>query len=508
LNPARELTLAPAPEEAAYRVAPHNTEAEQALLGAILVNNATYHRVSDFLRPEHFYNPVHQRIFAAVRSLAERGEIADPARLKSFFEHDEALEEIGGASYLGRVAASVVTIINASDYARTIFDLAARREMIEIGTELVNDAYDLSIDDAPADLITATEAKLYQLAEANQAERSTVHQAAAATRQIEQIELAMKTKGQSSITTGFPDIDKRIGGLQPHDLVIIAGRPSMGKTAFAYEVAIQVAKTEVTNEDGELLKAAVGFFSQEMSAEQLAGRGLAYFSGISTDRQRMPHLAPPDGLTVKDVSALMDAQRELNKLPIYIDDNPVLTPARLRQKARRMVRKHGVRLIIVDYLQLMDDDVTARGASGNRVQDVSNITRGLKKLAKELNIPVIALSQLSRAVEQREDKRPMLSDLRESGSIEQDADVVMFLYREEYYLGRAEPAQRSDESDSEFMGRAADWSQMMAKCKGKTDAIIAKSRFGRIGKAELAFDGARQKFTSVAHQQYDEGYGG
>jgi len=501
MDPARTLTLAPPSAEPAYRTAPHNTEAEQALLGAVLVNNSTYHRVSEFLLPEHFYNPAHQRIYAAAVKLIERGQIADPATLKGYFEQDEALTDIGGAQYLGRLAASVVTIINAGDYGRTIYDCYLRRQLIEIGTETVNDAFEHNIELEARQLMEMAEKKLFDLATTGNADGGFQPFVQALRNATELAQLAYKRSGKTSgVSTGFTDIDNLLGGLHPSDLLIVAGRPSMGKTAFATNIAFNAAKAyragrgatnEVIAEDG----AVVGFYSLEMSAEQLATRVLAEESGVSGDKIRRGEVAR------EEFDAFIQASMKLESVPLYIDDTPALTISAVRTRARRLQRQHGLHLIIVDYLQLLQG-TPKPGGEQNRVQEISEITRGLKALAKELNVPVIALSQLSRAVEQREDKRPMLSDLRESGSIEQDADVVMFVYREEYYLGRAEPGRRPEESEDKFNQRYADWQERFEQVHGTGEIIVAKQRHGPIGKVTLKFDGATTRFSDYVGRDH------
>ena len=501
MDPARTLTLATTTAEPAYRTAPHNTEAEQALLGAVLVNNATYHRVSEFLLPDHFYNPAHQRIYAAAVKLIERGQIADPATLKGYFEQDEALTEIGGAQYLGRLAASVVTIINAGDYGRTIYDCYLRRQLIEIGTETVNDSYEHDIDLEARQLMEIAEKKLFDLATTGSADGGFQPFVQALKSATELAELAYKRSGKTSgISTGFVDIDNLLGGLHPSDLVIVAGRPSMGKTAFATNIAFNAAKAyragrgptgEVIAEDGGV----VGFYSLEMSAEQLATRVLAEESGVSGDKIRRGEVARDE------FDAFIQASMKLESVPLYIDDTPALTISAVRTRARRLKRQHGLHLIIVDYLQLLQG-TPRHGSEVNRVQEISEITRGLKALAKELEVPVIALSQLSRAVEQREDKRPQLADLRESGSIEQDADVVMFVYREEYYLGRAEPGRRPEETEDKFNQRYEEWKKRLEQVHGTGEIIIAKQRHGPIGKVTLRFDGATTKFSDYVGRDH------
>ncbi|HVJ55752.1 MAG TPA: replicative DNA helicase [Aliidongia sp.] len=484
-----------------YREAPHNTEAEQALLGAILVNNAAYGRVSDFLTPEHFYNPAHQGIYAAIVRLIERGQIADPVTLKGYFDHDGVLAEIGGPQYLGQLAASVVTIINVADYGRSIYDDFLRRQLIEIGTETVNDSYERGIDIEARQVIETAEKKLFDLATAGTAEggfqafRQAMKNAAA------MAELAFKRSGKTSgVSSGFSGVDDMLGGLHPSDLLILAGRPSMGKTALATNIAFNVAKAYRAGHgpDGKLQPedgGVVGFFSLEMSSEQLATRILAEDSGVSGDKIRKGEVGH------EEFDAFVQATIRLENVPLFIDDTPALTISAVRTRARRLKRQHGLQLIVVDYLQLLH--ASARpGAEQNRVQEISEITRGLKALAKELEVPVIALSQLSRSVEQREDKRPQLSDLRESGSIEQDADVVMFVYRDEYYLNRTKPSQHADETAEKFNLRYENWFNRCRDAAGKAEVIIGKSRHGPIGTVTLHFDGAITKFSDFVGQDH------
>ena len=476
-----------------FRTPPHNLEAEQALLGAILVNNGAYHRVSDFLLPEHFAEGVNGRIFAAVARLIERGQIANPVTLKNLFDQDGALAEIGGAQYLVRLAASVVTIINAEDYGRQIHDLYLRRQLITIGEDTVNDAYAHDLERDARGQIEDVEKKLFDLATTGQYEGGFRVFKEALAEAITMAEAAFKRSGRTTgVSTGFSDLDTLLGGLHPSDLIVLACRPSMGKTALATNIGVNAAKMyrPVRHADGRLETedgAVVGFFSLEMSAEQLATRVLSEESGVASDRIRRGDVSHDD------FGRFVQASQKLASVPLFIDDTPALTIAALRTRARRLKRQQGLGLIIVDYLQLL------RGSGDgveNRVQEISEITRGLKALAKELDVPVVALSQLSRAVENREDKRPMLADLRESGSIEQDADVVMFVFREEYYLSRGEPTHRPDESMDKFNERYARWQERLEQVHGTGEVIIAKQRHGPIGKVTLRFDGETTKFDN------------
>ena len=489
ITPLREVDLERAPQP------PSNTEAEQALLGAILVNNAAYGRVAEFLAPEHFANAVHGRIFAAIGKLIERGQIANPVTLKNLFDQDGALAEIGGAQYLARLAESAVTIINAEHYGRTVHDLHLRRELITIGQDVVAEAFQHDLDDPAVTQIERAESKLFELATTGQAEGGFRPFASALTEAIVSAEAAFKRDGKTvGVATGFTDLDRKLGGLHPSDLIILAGRPSMGKSSLATNIAFNAAKAYrgVRGPDGRMVAedgAVIGFFSLEMSAEQLATRILAEESGVSSDRIRRGEVRR------EDFDKFVAASQHLAAVPLYLDDTPALSVAALRTRARRLKRQQGLGLIVVDYLQLMRPSVQNR-VMENRVQEVSDITRGLKAIAKELDVPVLALSQLSRAVEQREDKRPMLSDLRESGSIEQDSDVVMFIFREEYYLSRAEPTRRPEESDDKFNDRYDRWRERCEAAYGMAEVIIAKQRHGPIGTIKLHFEAEITKFDN------------
>jgi replicative DNA helicase len=471
------------------RIPPHNYEVEMALLGAILANNLTFDKVNEFLRPDHFADALHGRIYEAAGKLIERGQIANALTLKSLFDQDPALLEHGGAQYLARLAASVVTIINAEDYGRAIHDLHLRRQLIDLGEVMVNTAHDHDLDLPATGQIETAEEKLFRLAETGDTENGLRPLTEALTGAINMAEAAVKREGHvTGVTTGLVDLDKKLGGLQPSDLVILAGRPSMGKTALATNIAFNAALAhKLAPENG----GRVAFFSLEMSAEQLATRILAEQTGISSDRIRRGEISRDD-----DFSRLVIAAQDLQTLPMHIDDTPGLSVPAMRTRARRLKRRHGLGLIVVDYLQLMRSPAGLR--SENRVQEVSEITRGLKAIAKELEVPVLALSQLSRAVEQRDDKRPQLADLRESGSIEQDADVVMFIFREQYYHERGEPKQRDDESSEKFAERHSRWLERGERVHNVAEVNIAKQRHGPIGTVELYFDGMVTKFGNLS----------
>jgi replicative DNA helicase len=488
ITPLRE----PNPEP--LRTPPYNPEAETTLLGALLINNSGYLRVSEFLQPNHFGNALHGRIFGAVGKLIERGQIANPVTLKNLFDQDAALTEVGGAQYLARLASAAVSIINVEDYGRAIYDLHIRRELIALGGDVVNDAYRQDLDDPAREQIERAEKKLFDLATTGQAEGGFRVFSAALTNAINNAEAAFKRNGKTvGVATGFVDLDRRLGGLHQSDLIILAGRPGMGKTSLATNIAFNAAKAyrpgraadgQTIAEDG----AVVGFFSLEMSAEQLATRILAEESGVPSDRIRRGEVSH------EDFDKFVQASHRLESVPLFIDDTPALTVSALRTRARRLKRQQGLGLIVVDHIQLLRPSTQVRMIE-NRVQELSDITRWLKALAKELDVPVLALSQLSRAVEQREDKRPMLADLRESGSIEQDADVVMFIFRQEYYESR-EPSKHAGETDNDFSERYDKWKEGLSKIHGLAEVLIAKQRHGPIGEIKLRFTAETTKFDN------------
>lgn len=478
-----------------YRTLPHNLEAERGLLGAILVDNRAYERVSEYLMPEHFALPQHARIFEAIGKLIERGQLANPITLQRFFENDEALSDIGGPAYLAELAATAVTVINAGEYGRVIYDLHLKRELIAIGQDIVEQAFGGDVDQSGVNQIEEAEQSLYDLATTGNYEGGFQSFKEAVISAIDMAETAHKRDGAlAGVTTGLADVDRLLGGLHPSDLLILAGRPAMGKTALATNIAYNAAKTyaETNGEEG----AVVGFFSLEMSSEQLASRILSEQAEISSDKMRKGEV--PN----EQFPRLVAASQELYRLPIFIDDTPALTVSALRTRARRLKRQHQLGLIVIDYLQLVQG--SSRSRSDGRVQEVSEITRGLKTLAKELDVPVIALSQLSRQVEQRDDKRPQLADLRESGSIEQDADVVTFIYRDEYYVGKAEPQRRPEESDDKFAQRYANWQERLEKCRNLAEFIVAKQRHGPVGTVKLMFQGEFTRFADwdADHEPY------
>ncbi|HIJ38161.1 MAG TPA: replicative DNA helicase [Rhodospirillaceae bacterium] len=490
------LPLAARPaDDLLVRTPPHNYQAEQALLGAVLMNNRALEKVSEFLLAEHFAEPVHGRIYEAVRQLTNRNQIANPVTLKTYLSNDADLQELGGDAYLARLAAAAASIINAEDYGRLIFDLHLRRELIALGEDLVNDAYRPDIDLDAKDQIQDAEQKLFDLATMGQAEGGFQPFKTSMIAAINQAEMARKRDGKlSGVTTGLRDLDTKLGGLHRSDLLILAGRPSMGKTALATNIAFNAAQAyrverSAAGQETVVDGAVVAFFSLEMSADQLATRILAERCEINSHKLRQGEL------NQDEFNRLVVASQELYNLPLYIDDTPALTVSALRTRARRLSRTRGLGMIVIDYLQLLSGSAGKRAE--NRVQEISEITRGLKALAKELNVPVLALSQLSRSVEQREDKRPQLADLRESGSIEQDADVVMFVFREQYYLERAAPGRRPDESEEKFNSRHAAWQARCEEVWNTAEAIVAKQRHGPVGTVRLFFDGQYTKFADL-----------
>jgi replicative DNA helicase len=474
-----------------FRAAPHNIEAEQALLGAILVNNEAFYRVSDFLEPAHFYEPIHQQIYELASQLIRAGKIASPVTLKTFLPADLDIGGLNANQYLARLAAEATTVINAADYGRTINDLSIRRNLIRIGESMVNVAYDAPVDFAPREQIEDAERSLYELAETGRFGAGFQRFAHALTTAVDMAARAYQRDGKlSGLATGLKDLDTKMGGLQPSDLIILAGRPGMGKTALATNLAYNVARAWVgeTRADGHLHTingGIVGFFSLEMSAEQLATRIISERTGISSSVIRRGGIGETEFEQIKDVSI------EMQHLPFYVDETGGLTVAQLAARARRLKRQRGLDLLVVDYIQLLQG--SSRRAAEGRVQEVTEITTSLKALAKELNIPILALSQLSRQVESRDDKRPQLSDLRESGSIEQDADVVLFVFREEYYLSNKEPRPGSDEYIK--------WQTAMDAAYGKAEIIIGKQRHGPTGTVQLQFEAAVTRFSDLAREE-------
>jgi replicative DNA helicase len=485
----RRLYQVAEPDNIPARVPPHNIEAEQALLGALLINNDAFDRVSDFLKAEHFCEDLHRRIYEACAQQIRSGRLASIITLKSLLANLELPEGFVLQAYLARLAREATTIINAEDYGRMIHDLALRRDLITIGEDVVNIAYDSPIDSSPRQQIEEAERKLYAIAETGRYDGGFQRFADALVIAVDMASHAYQRDGRlSGIATGLVDLDDKMGGLQKSDLIIVAGRPGMGKTALATNIAFNIAKAyqyeaEPDGSHKTVNGGIVGFFSLEMSAEQLATRVIAEQAGVPSYKIRRGDISE------EDFARITDAAREMQNIPFYIDQSGGISIAQLTARARRLKRQKGLDLLVVDYLQLL---AGSRTRSENRVQELTEITTGLKALAKELAVPIVALSQLSRQVESRDDKRPQLSDLRESGSIEQDADVVLFVYREEYYLKNREPREGTEEHIA--------WMAEMERAHGRAEAIIGKQRHGPTGMVPLAFEAEITRFSNLAEE--------
>ena len=474
---------------------PHNLEAEQALLGALMFDNAVFERLPDRLRAEHFFEPFHQRLFEQVGRMIGQGLTAEPAVLVDQFRQDPAFTEFGGLRYLIDLMDRAPPGANAPTYARSIVDLGMRRDLIRIGGQIAFEARDPA--QTSQEHLAAAEGALFTLAETGEQSKGVIVFREALRGAIDMAEAAFRRDGAlAGLATGLNDLDHKLGGLHPSDLLIVAGRPSMGKTALATNIGFNIAKNYRYEFDqdapGGIRRTAGGrvlFFSLEMSPEQLAMRILADAAGVSGDRIRKGQISREEFGRLKEVEGI------LAEIPLLTEATGGISIGKLSAIARRQHRKAPLDLIIVDYLQLATTNAT--GSGRNRTQEISDITGGLKALAKELNIPVIALSQLSRGVESRDDKRPMLSDLRESGSIEQDADAVMFVYRESYYLSRSEPKPGSSEH--------LNWTEALQACQGLAEVIIGKQRHGPIGSVELAFEGRFTRFSDLARPYQGDG---
>lgn len=479
---------------------PQNVEAEAALLGALMIDNRLIEDVQTRLKPDHFFEPLHGRIYESILRLTDRNMIANPVTLRPLFEADEGMKEVGGAAYLAQLTGSGAAIIGARDFAQQIYDLALLRALVSVGRDLVESALDTSEEVAPLTQIERAESELYKVAEEGGAEGKAKSFGEAAMASIRNADAAMnRGGGLTGLTTGFTSLNTRMGGLQRSDLIIIAGRPGMGKTAIATNMAFHAAERFLQDkadqgDDFDPFKSAgapVAFFSLEMSSEQLATRILSEQAQVTAEQIRTGNISR------SEFASFARTADRLHTLPFYIDDTPGLTIAGLRARARRLKRQKGIGMVIVDYLQLLQG--SGKGSAGdNRVQEISEISRGLKQLAKELDVPVVALSQLSRAVEQREDKRPQLSDLRESGSIEQDADIVLFVYREEYYLKAHEPKHPIPGDAAEVFTAFEEWDSKHQQVAGLAELIVAKNRHGGTGKERLRFEGRFTKFSDLA----------
>jgi len=473
---------------------PHNIEAEQQLLGAILTNNDVYDRVAGVINESHFYDPVHARIYEVAASRIAKNALASPVTLKAFLEDDEGLKELGGPAYLVRLAGAAISSFAARDYAQMVYDLAIRRKLMELGREISAKAQKVEVANEPKEQIVEAEQALYKLGEQGQTSSGFQSFLRAVTDAVNVANAAYQREGGlAGVSTGLVDMDKKLGGLHKSDLLILAGRPSMGKTSLATNIAFNIAKTykkgiKPDGSEGAVDGGVVGFYSLEMSAEQLAARVLSEAAEVPSEQIRR------GDMTESEFRRFVDAAKTLEACPLFIDDTPALPISQLAARARRLKREHGLDVLIVDYLQL----VRPASAKDSRVNEVSEITQGLKAIAKELDIPVIALSQLSRQVENREDKRPQLSDLRESGSIEQDADVVMFVFREEYYKEREKPGDH----DLEAMAK---WQEEMERLHGRAEVVIGKQRHGPIGTVELSFEGRFTRFGNLVKPWQQEG---
>jgi len=478
------------------RTLPANIEAEAAFIGAVLIDNRVIEELAVPIRPEHFFEPVHARVFERILTLLDRNAVVTPVTLKPYFEADEALRELGGVAYLARLTADGQGLLAPRELAQQIYDLALLRELVSVGRNLVEGALDTSQDVAPMEQIEQAEAALFKVAEGASGQNEAQSFGLATHKALGMIEMAINSGGHiSGTTTGLTSVNEKIGGLHPSDLIILAGRPGMGKTSLATNIAFNAADRLLRDRADGIEKsvgAAVAFFSLEMSSDQLATRILSEQAGISSEALRMGKISRDD------FQKLSYASQRLAELPLFIDDTPALSIAALRTRARRLKRRHDLGLIIVDYLQLLQG--TGR-ANDNRVNEISEISRGLKTLAKELDVPVIALSQLSRAVEQRDDKRPMLSDLRESGSIEQDADMVWFVYREDYYVAAREPKRPVESDDAKTHDTHAAWAAEMERVYGLAELIVAKQRHGATGKIRLRFEPRITRFSDLAEDQ-------
>ncbi|HVI99562.1 MAG TPA: replicative DNA helicase [Sphingomonas sp.] len=490
---------APAAEGTAL---PQNVEAEAALLGAMMIDNRVADDVLDRIDEEHFFEPVHGRVFGAIRTLRANDMLATPVTLRPMFEADEGMKELGGPAYLAQLTGSGAGLIGAKQFAQQIYDLAMLRALVSVGRTLVDRALDTSEEVNPRAQIEAAEEELFKVAADGGSANAVKTFAQATTLAVKMAERALDSGGNvSGITTGLDSVNGKIGGLHRSDLLILAGRPGMGKTSLATNIAFNAARRWMRDmEDGispeKSVGAKVAFFSLEMSADQLATRILAEQSRISSEALRMGKISRAE------FGQLAAAAAQLEQLPLFIDDTAGLSISALHTRMRRLQRRHNheIGLVVVDYLQLLSG--SGRSNSDNRVQEISEISRGLKTLAKDLNVPVLALSQLSRAVEQREDKRPQLSDLRESGSIEQDADMVLFVYREDYYVAAKEPKRPTEGDDAKIFEDHAKWATDMERVYGLAELIVAKQRHGATGKVTLKFEPEVTRFSDLAVSDY------
>ena len=478
-------------------VLPQNLEAEQALLGAILVNNKAFEKVSEYLKPFHFADSIHAKIFEVISKLIQRGNIADVITLKNYFEQEGSLNEVGGHKYLLKLADSASPLTNVEYYGQFIYDKYLRRELIATGYDIVNSAMEEDLDSDANTQIEQAEKRLFELSNQGDINGGFVSFGEALTNSLSLIEQAYQKEGKlSGLPTGLDALDAKTGGLNNSDLIILAGRPAMGKTALATNIAFNVAEYMSRAKESEVdpKNRGVAFFSLEMSADQLASRILSTVTQTSSHKMRTGELEESEFIRVAA------GVRELENIPLYIDDSPGVNINTIRTRARRLKRNKGLGLIVIDYIQLISGSGNKKN-EGNRVQELSEISRGLKILAKELNVPVIALSQLNRGVEQRDDKRPVMSDLRESGSIEQDADIVMFVFRENYYIKNEEPKQHAGETPEHFQNRVEEWETRIRKTENIGEVIIGKQRHGPTGTVQLFWNGEFAQFGNLIREE-------
>ncbi len=478
-------------------VLPQNLEAEQALLGAILVNNKAFEKISEYLKPFHFADSIHAKIFEVISKLIQRGHIADVITLKNYFEQEGSLNEVGGHKYLLKLADSASPLTNVEYYGQFIYDKYLRRELIATGYDIVNSAMEEDLDNDANTQIEQAEKRLFELSNQGDINGGFVSFGEALTSSLSMIEQAYQKEGKlSGLPTGLDALDAKTGGLNNSDLIILAGRPAMGKTALATNIAFNVAEYMSRAKESEVdpKNRGVAFFSLEMSADQLASRILSTVTQTSSHKMRTGELEESEFIRVAA------GVRELENIPLYIDDSPGVNINTIRTRARRLKRNKGLGLIVIDYIQLINGSGSKR-TEGNRVQELSEISRGLKILAKELNVPVIALSQLNRGVEQRDDKRPVMSDLRESGSIEQDADIVMFVFRENYYIKNEEPKQHAGETPEHFQNRIEEWETRLRKTENIGEVIIGKQRHGPTGTVQLFWNGEFAQFGNLIREE-------
>lgn len=460
---------------------PHNLEAEQMLIGAMIRDNRICDAVEDSITVESFFDPLHQSIFTQISKTRKHGIIANELSLKMFFENNQMFADCGGVEYLAKLAAKASIALDIYSLTRIIRDTYLRRCLIKFGQEIIDDSYSYNVENPAQEQIEQAMTKLFNLAVKKQSEKTYIKLATSIKDVVEKIHLLKKNPEALGITTGFQDLNHLLGGLQKSDLLILAARPSMGKTALALNIALNACKILQKRTDKQYY---VAFFSLEMSAEQLTARLVTIDSGVSYYR------AVTGKISDFELQEFINTSKNLSELPFIIDDTPALSISALRTRIRLLYQLYNIDVVFIDYLQLIRG--TTKRSNENRVQEISEVTQGLKAIAKELNIPVIALSQLSRSVEQRDDKKPQLADLRESGSIEQDADIVMFLYREEYYELRKQPNEGSN--------KHREWQEKMEKIRNIAELIIAKQRNGPIGNIKLFFDSNRGRFKDYTER--------